>query len=146
MKMNVRDALAYAVKGDGMEYSEEKYDKLYKFLKGLPHNPNEVEHFISGVTFYIKDYKEGWFAQINLHHDKEKIYISMPDGDMMDKSDTRVKCNYEALKLMKELSEVKWAYDIDKHWNMSDDHRYWNKMNKIDEDARFTTRNIYSQL
>lgn len=131
MKMTIKEALKLACSIDGKGYTKERYDKLVKFLKNLPQNPSDFKYG-SELKFTIKDYFEGWYAIVAVSNNNGRINVEIIDGDMMDKSQERVKDNAEALKVMEELRSIKYAYDIDQHWNMTDDHRYWNRMHEHD--------------
>ena len=146
MKMNVRDAIAYACKGDGIDFNRETYDKLISYFYKLPHNPKETTFLNFGREFIIKDYSEGWFAVVAVWVEDEKIRVKLCDGDMMDKDDNRAKSNKEALEIMAKFDDIKWASDIDEYWNMSDDHKYWSRMNDINRKAHWESDRLYSKL
>lgn len=132
MKMTIREALDYIEQANGKPYTEELHIKVEKFLHNLPRNPENDRY--DEVT--VKDYNNGWFAVVRFFKNMDgTMFIKRVDGDNMDENPNRVKTNEEALQVLKELDEIRFASDIDEHWNMSDDHRYWRRMNDLDNKA-----------
>lgn len=142
MEMTVRDAIQYILKADGMPYTDELEDKIYKFMKKLPKDPEKCFY----REWCICDYNEGWFAEIKMKVVDGKISIKLINGDNLDPSEDRVKTNQEALKVLNELENIKSAYDIDQYWIYSDDHTYYNKMSEIDNQAYWKRQECYSKL
>ena len=136
MQMTVREALDYVVKANGKPFTVELRDKIVNFLSLLPRHPDEIRYLYDGVIQTVRDYDYGWFACVLVEESNGKLTVEIIDGDNLDPNPNRVKTNAEALALMKEYKEIKWASDIDAHWNMSDDHRYWRKMSEMDDRAR----------
>lgn len=134
--MTVSEALDYVQRATGMEYTEELNDKVLNFLQKLPRHPCEVRYDGSRTDITIRDYDYGWFVTVLVMNDKGKMLVKVVDADNLDPSPSRVKTNAEALALLQEYSEIRFASDVDKHWNMSDDHKYWRKMNDMDNRAR----------
>ena len=138
MKMRVREAIDYAVKADGMPYTMELQDKLYYYFKKLPRNPQ----MDSWGEFTICDYSEGWYVKVLFGQNDSKLYVEIEDCDKLDYSDEMVKSNKEAMEILDKISKIKFASDIDKYWDMSDDHGYWRRMSDFDKKAT----NEYNRL
>lgn len=143
---NVREALDYITIGDGAEWSEEKMDKVYHFLKKLPHNPKEIDFGYGFITMTVKDYNAGWFAVVKYGKHEGRLSVKIVDGDMMDAREGRVKTNKEALELLEKYEAVECPSDTDKYWHMSDDHKYWSKMNDLFMKYLSERKSIESQL
>lgn len=146
MKMTVKEALKRACSLNGSEYTKERYKKLLNFLEKLPQNPSDKRYKSDGFEFTIKDYSEGWYAIVSLSDKNGVINIETIDGDMMDANEKRVKSNQEAIKVMEEIKSIKYAYDIDKYWNMSDDHRYYRSMSEHDNKMKIKEMGLRSKL
>lgn len=146
-KMTVRESLEYIEKATGMTYTEELQDKILNFLDKLPHHPSNVQyHHNGGLIVTICDYDYGWFAEVLVENDNGVMNVERRDGDNLDPNPQRVKSNTEALALLNEYSEIKWASDIDEYWNMSDDHKYWRRMNEMNERAFEKQNEIKNKL
>ncbi|UGO50872.1 hypothetical protein PQE70_gp019 [Bacillus phage vB_BanS_Nate] len=145
-KMTVREAVDYAIKATGKDYTEELQNKIVNFLSKLPRHPQEISHDTNRVDVTLRDYDYGWYITVLVMNDKGKMLVKVVDGDNLDPNPQRVKSNTEALQVMKELSEVKWASDIDEYWNMSDDNKYWRRMNDINMNALDQTRRLKNKL
>jgi len=135
MQMTVSEALDYVQRATGMEYTEELNNKVLNFLEKLPRHPCEVRYDGSRTDITIRDYDYGWFVTVLVMNDKGKMLVKVVDADNLDPNPNRVKTNTEALALLQEYNEIKYAIDIDKHWNMSDDHKYWRKMSELNDRA-----------
>ncbi|UUV46641.1 hypothetical protein [Bacillus phage vB_BanS-Thrax3] len=132
MQMTVREALDYVVKANGKPFTVELRDNILKFLTLLPHCPNETEWLERGAIKTVRDYDYGWFARVLIEENNGKLTVEVIDGDNLDPNPNRVKTNAEALALLKEYREIKFASDVDEYWNMSDDHKYWIRMSEMD--------------
>lgn len=147
MKMTVREALAYIVRGNGMTYTEQLNSKVRKFICSLPHSPAETRYDMNfGDRYTIKDYEEGWFAVVKVHEDNGKMIVEIIDGDNMDDNPNRVKSNAEALAILEEINDIKYATDFDEYWDMTDDHKYWRKMNQLNTDSRAKENSLKLKL
>ncbi|AYP68163.1 hypothetical protein PQE75_gp031 [Bacillus phage vB_BcoS-136] len=135
MKMTVRESLNYIRKGNGTRFDRDTFNKMERFIRNLPQNPSDAILLNGGTQYTIKDYFEGWFAVIQIYHLDGRIMIEIVDGDNLDADENRVKSNTEALNLMKELKGIVYAHHIDKYWHMTDDHKYWRRMNEMDKEA-----------
>ncbi|UUV46122.1 hypothetical protein [Bacillus phage vB_BanS-Thrax1] len=135
MQMTVREALDYVVKANGEPFTVELRDNILKFLTLLPHCPSETEWLERGAIKTVRDYDYGWFARVLVEENNGKLTVEVIDGDNLDPNPNRVKTNAEALALLKEYREIKFASDIDEYWNMSDDHKYWIRMSEMDTRA-----------
>ena len=135
MQMTVREALDYVQRATGMEYTEELNNKVLNFLEKLPRHPREVRYDGSRTDITIRDYDYNWYVTVLVMNDKGKMIVKVVDADNLDPNPNRVKTNAEALALLQEYNEIKYAIDIDKHWNMSDDHKYWRKMSELNDRA-----------
>uniref|UniRef100_A0AB39C7I7 Peptidase n=1 Tax=Bacillus phage KoopaTroopa TaxID=3234046 RepID=A0AB39C7I7_9CAUD len=145
-KMTVREALQYVVKAHGTPYTDELQSKIVSFLHKLPHHPYDIEYASEGVVKTVRDYDYGWYASVLVYNNNGKMHVEVIDGDNLDPNPQRVKSNTEALQVMKELSEVKWASDIDEYWNMSDDHKYWSRMSDMNMQALHKTEELKNKL
>ncbi|UUV46907.1 hypothetical protein [Bacillus phage vB_BanS-Thrax4] len=145
-KMTVREALDYVVKAHGRPYTEELKDKILNFLDKLPHSPDDYGYVTGGTLRTVRDYDYGWYASVIVYEYKGSIHVELIKGDNLDPNPNRVKSNTEALQVMQELSEIKWASDIDKFWNMSDDHKYWRKMSEMNDRAMEQTNKLKRKL
>lgn len=150
VNMTVKEAISYILKGNGMDYTEELQKKIDKFIKSLPHNPKHstYTHF-SDITFHtvcVTDYEKGWFSKVSYGYNKGKVIIDVIKSDMLDKSEKRVKCNKEALELLKEYNDVQFADDIDWGWHMSDDYSTIEWGNKVNSEAYATRERISQKL
>ena len=149
--MTVKEAIKYVLTGNGAEYSDYKYEKVMAFIKKLPHNPSETYtegNFTMGIFthFYIKDYEQGWFVHLALGHYNGIIVIEELDVDSLDSNDYRVKCNKQALELVKEYYDVKFAVDIDPYYEMSDSYQTTAWARKTDMEARIEISRISKML
>lgn len=143
-RMTVKEAINCLIKGNGTDYSTEKYNKIMTFLDKLPHKPTEY-----GVDnrYYIRDYVEGWYVELLVEITaNDKFRICVLDCDMFDKNEKTVTNNVEALKILDEYRQIKSAYDLDEHWNMTDDHKYWRKMSNLNHEADIKRQKLLKRL
>ncbi|UUV46374.1 hypothetical protein [Bacillus phage vB_BanS-Thrax2] len=145
-KMTVREAVDYTVKGTGKEFTPELQGKIVNFLSKLPRHPDEIRYDYNRVDITLRDYDYGWYITVLVMNDNGNMLVKVIEGDNLDPNPNRVKSNVEALQVMKELSEIKWASDIDEYWNMSDDHKYWRRMNEMNDRAMEQTNRLKNKL
>ncbi|PJZ18595.1 hypothetical protein CEW46_27655 [Bacillus cereus] len=147
MKMTVKESIDYVIQGTGLPYTETMFSKIKKFLELLPHNPKGVNHITDACSqYYIMDYEQSWYVRIEVVAQNHKIIVGILDTDGLGPNPDRVKTNHEALELMKQYKEIKYPEDIDKHWRMSDDHRYWRRMQAMDDEANNRAEEILRKL
>lgn len=130
-KMTTSEALKYVVKANGQPFTVDLRDRVIKFLSLLPHHPSDTEYYSDGVKRTVRDYDYGWYTDVLVIESNGKLSVEIVDGDNLDPNPNRVKSNAEALALLEEYRNIKWASDVDEYWNMSDDHKYWCRMNDI---------------
>lgn len=145
-KMTVREALDYIVIAHGVPHTDELERKIISFLSKLPNHPSDIEYTNNGVIKTVRDYDYGWYASVLVYNNNGKMHVEVIDGDNLDPNPQRAKSNAEALQVMKELSEIKWASDIDEYWNMSDDHKYWRRMSEMNDRAMEQTNRLKNKL
>lgn len=171
MKMTVREAMAYLKNGNGKPIGEEAYSKVIALLDRLPQSPHDrqdgemlpgvrqedvPEDFAEWLAYVrrfrtyertVKDYTEGWFAQVRYGrvHDGILLFEVLEEGKLPP-SKQRVKTNEEALELMKAYDDVKFADDLDRYWEMSDDHRTMSWGRERDQEARQEQLRIAGRL
>lgn len=147
MKLTVREALDFLSRSNGMPYTEELENDVRNFLNALPHHPDEyTDSEQYGLTKTICDYEQEWYAVVVVQKVDELLIVEVVDGDNLDSNPHRVKSNEEAVSLLKQYENIRYAKEFDEFWHMSDDHRYWRKMSELDERARFEAEQIKVKL
>lgn len=150
MKFTVKEGLEYFKLGNEMDYTEERLEKIESFIKKFPHNPREtrIQHVSNGIIkiMYIKDFEKGWFAEVYIGYGNNKIIAQVVDGDNLDTNENRVKTNHEALELLEIYHSLKYMSDIDKYWQMSDDHKYVNRCYEHDKEVGWEKDDIALKL
>ena len=161
MKMTVEEAVDYILKADGMPFTEELLGKVRNFIRKLPRNPQndsinkfEIADYSERIYYKIwidyNPYYMGDDGEVKVSEGGKIFHINMYESGVIPPNPEifkhRVKSNEEALEVLKEIESIKFAYDIDKYWNMSDDHSYWSKMSDMDDEAHRMKTRLLSKL
>lgn len=159
INMTFEQAMDYILNvANGKKCDDEMFRKMIGFVKSLPHHEKDLEINYRNGGYYrvhaiLKDYdkKQSFHIYFGLEassDDKDKLFFSelqMIDPDGFDR-DGIASSNEEALAIMKEIKEIKFAEDIDEYWEMSDDPRVARWASEVNQNARADKQSLLNRL
>lgn len=149
---SVAEALGYLKKVNGMEYSDEMFKNIQKFIELLPVSPLHMQKRDYSVRYLIMDYdsKDGFYGDVIISKSEDGTTFEC-DIDIDFNQDTlsnRAQSNAEAYQLIAERKEIdkRDPYIYDPYFDYSDDHKYVNKCEELARKAHRERTTIDAKL
>lgn len=150
IKMAIKDAVNYIVKGDGMAYNDEQYAKIENFILNLPHNPKETKYTYIGedvlTNVIVKDYEKESYFDICYGVVDGRVFINVVDDGNLSFNPSRLKSNKDALTALKQYMNLKYADDIEPDWYLSNDVKIIDWGNRFNERTESAKKDIIAML